>query len=160
MNVIGPSTPGGYTLFCEDIRKENNGKRIYLGVFTGSMLLTGEFPMAIPSLKIVVTYLERPGESEEPVKIRVFLPGARDGDSATEVEIVPAGKRPEPRLNRPSDRPENEKNDPIKKWMKDISISPAVFQHAGEIRVRAYRGNDVIKLGALRVGKKPDPKKV
>lgn len=154
MTVISSGTPGGYTIFCEDVRREHNGKGIYIGVFTGSMSLSGEFPMAIPSLKLVTTYLERPGESDEAVIVRVFLPGTRDNESAVEVEFVPSGKRSEVSESRLLDRPEDEKGDPVRKFRRIIDITPAIFQQPGEIRVRAYRGPDIIKLGALRVQKK------
>jgi hypothetical protein len=155
MTVISPGTPGGYTIFCEDVRKEDNGKSIYIGVYTGAMHLSGEFPAAIPSLKIVTTYMERPGESEDAVIVRVFLPGTRDSGSAVEMEFVPSGKRSEVDVNRPLDRPDDEKGDPVRKFRRVINISPAVFTQPGEVRVRAYRGSDIIKLGALQVQRKP-----
>src|SRR5215469_71646 len=75
MKVVPPSTPTGHTVFCDDIRYEVSGKITLVGVYAGEMGFVGEFPVTLPKLCLRIIYTEKPNESDEPVEVRVYLPG-------------------------------------------------------------------------------------
>jgi uncharacterized protein DUF6941 len=51
-----------YTLVCDDVRQENNGKLIILGLYTPHIVAFG-IPMALPSLSFFQTLeSDRPGQ--------------------------------------------------------------------------------------------------
>jgi hypothetical protein len=149
--IIEPSTPFGSTIICDDVRVENNGKKMYIGVYD-QMYVHADFPVVLPSLYFVVRYAEGLGESEDAVVIKVFLPGSNVNNPAIEALFWPAGPRSglgEEKIIQ--DRPDDEKRDPMRIGTLPLMLSPAVITQEGEIRIRAYRGEDVIKLGAMQV---------
>jgi|GEM_PF-907529 len=143
MAVILPATPYGYTIFCDDIRQEANGKLIYVGVYTSEMIIYGASPMLLPTFVAATTYRERPGESNAPVKIKMFVPGS--DDAATEFDLPVAVMR------STQFGAETEGEDRIYSAIIPIRISPLLLHQDGLIKIRAYRGDDEIRLGALLV---------
>lgn len=75
MKVCAPKTPYGYSIFCDDIREEARGKVSFMGIYSGNMILYAAPPVSLPKLMVAVNYFERPGESDAPVEVRVYLPG-------------------------------------------------------------------------------------
>jgi hypothetical protein len=84
-------TPYGFTIFCDDLRQEANGKVIYIGVYSADMIIYGSPPMLLPTFVAATTYRERPGESDAPVKIKMFLPG--NDAAAVELDLPIATMR-------------------------------------------------------------------
>jgi hypothetical protein len=143
MTVIIPNTPYGYTVFCDDLRQESNGKLIYVGVYMSEMIIFGAPPMLLPTFVAVTTYRERPGESDVPVKIKMFVPGS--DDAAAELELPVAIMR------SAQFSPETEGEDRMYSVLTPIRSSPLEVRQGGLIKIRAYRGDDEIRLGALAV---------
>jgi len=75
MNYLPRVTPFGYTVFCDDIRNEIGGKTTLVGVYAGDLVLQSPLPASIPRLGVSLVYVERPGESDLPLSIRVYMPG-------------------------------------------------------------------------------------
>ena len=146
MSVIQRSSPGGYAMFCDEVRREDNGKFIHLGVYLEEMVITAPaFPVRLPRLSVVVNYYERVGESNDPVRFVVFLPG--EEAPAGEFELTkPEGPIPQP----PADSAED-LGPPLFHMTIVIDIRDPVFKQEGRIRVRALRGDDEIRLGTLGV---------
>src|SRR5215208_1177303 len=86
--VRAPDTYG-YTVFCDDIRQENNNKRIYIGVYQGVMNVFNPPPTNLFKLSLAVHYYEKPGEIE-PVEIVITVPGL---DQPAFRAVVPAEAR-------------------------------------------------------------------
>ena len=143
MTVVIPITPYGYTIFCDDLRQETSGKLIYIGVYTGEMIVFGDPPKLLPTFAAVTTYRERPGESDVPVKIKMFLPGG--DDAAAELDVPVAAMR------SVQFGAETEGEDRMYSAIIPIRISPLLLRQDGLIKIRAYRGDDEIRLGALAV---------
>ncbi|MGB6175239.1 MAG: hypothetical protein WBF43_02615 [Methylocella sp.] len=143
MTVIAPTTPYGYTIFCDDLRQEANGKLIYIGVYTADMIIFGTPPMLLPTFVAAITYRERPGESDVPVKIKMFLPGS--DAAAAELDLPVAVMR------SAQFGAETEGEDRIYSAFVSIRASPLLVRQGGLIKMRAYRGDDEIRLGALAV---------
>jgi hypothetical protein len=139
MTVIRRNTPSGYTIFCDDVRQESNGKLIYIGVYEVKMILE-QIPATLPSFCVVVKYIERHGESDLPVVLKVFLPGYEEPmQSELPLKEIRAAELPEAM------------EDPLLTTSVHIKIAPFVIGVEGMIKVRAYRGEDEIRLGTLHV---------
>lgn len=143
MTVFVPRTPSGYTIFCDDWRQEVTGKFIFIGVYQADIILFGESPQLLPQFAAVVHYLERPGESDLPVKLKMFVPGS-DGP-IVEVELPVAEAR------KSVFNSDDEMEDRVIRIMIPIKVAPLILQLDGLIKVRAYRGDDEIRLGTLKV---------
>jgi|SRR5215213_7230547 len=147
MTLIQRSSPSGYALFCDEVRREDNGKFIHLGVFLSEMVINSPaLPTRLPRLSVVINYYEKVGESTEPVRFVVFLPG----------EEAPAGefilKKPEgPAPPPPPDVEGEAPGDPLMHVALVLDIQDPVFKQEGRVRVRAFRGEDEIRLGTLKV---------
>jgi len=146
-DVVRWPTPYGFTIFCDDIRFEQNGKRSLIGVYTGELIVFGSPPVALPQFAMVVNYFERPGESTEPVEIGIL-----------------ASWRPEPlfkiilpvdemrKIPLPSDP---EADDPVIGGVWNLNIPNLQLPQPGRIKVRARRGESEVRLGSLLVSFRP-----
>lgn len=149
MNHLSPSTPYGYTIFCDDIRQEDNGKLIYIGVYSGVMYAP-QFPITVSALALRIFYFERPNESNEAVELRIYLPGQEEDSPAIKLQLAEDFRKSVPMLEVPAetswDKPET-----FMTGIFHLKLSPMELKEAGLIRVRAIRGENSIKLGSLRV---------
>lgn len=142
--------PYGITVFCDDVREEKLGKRIYIGVYNSELLIDGDFPAFLPTFAFVITYLEPLEDPIEPVIIKIFAPDL-DGGSNILGEITLPDDRPQ--------RPESQIPDGQSEYRAVIipaKVGPLELQGPGYLKVRAYKGGEEIRLGALRVRKMTD----
>lgn len=71
-----------HSIFCDDVRREDNGKHLHIGVYASQMLVR-EFPITLPGLAVVVTSatpIEKPFET---LKIRIL----RDSEEISDGEV-------------------------------------------------------------------------
>lgn len=154
MKSIAPTTPYGYTIFCDDVRLEASGKSIYIGIYRDSLILNTQLPSVLPKFCLVIHYFERPNESKEPVTVHVYLPDDQVGSPTHTAELPIQDARQNPL------EPETPDADPIIGVISHLMFSPLALKSEGRIRVRAYRGDFEIRLGTLgvveRLGKNPN----
>lgn len=144
MSVIRPSTPTGYSMFCDDIRQEDNGKQFLIGLYSSEMLITS-FPTILPSFRVLINYQERMGESRLPVKLVVTAPNGTGNDVPIfEAELA---REDMDKVQAPPDG----NDEPYVSVGINAAFTPFILAHPGRIKVRAYRGEDEIRLGTLRV---------
>lgn len=142
-------TAGGYVLFCDDIRHELHNKTSYMGLYRSELVTFGPFPHNLPKFALSINYIEeREPPSTEPVTVKVYLPGDADGKPSIETELPIEDARKLPIPPAFAKLPPNERRLGI---TFDIILAPLTLQCEGEIRVRAYRGNEEINLGTLIV---------
>jgi len=141
-----PNTPFGYSIFCDDLREEVRNKFTYVGVYNDSLVVDSDFPVTLPRFCIVATYAQRNSDDTRPIKLRVTMPGT-DGP-----EVIVEGAIPETTFTGPDD-PELE--DPITFAAVNILLSPFTIHAPGLILVRAFYGDEEIKLGSLKVVRAP-----
>jgi hypothetical protein len=148
------SKPYGTTIFCDDIRDETTGKKTYVGVYPQDMVVSGPFPALIPQFALAVTYLEPLSMEISPVTIKIFVP-SEDGKGQLAAEIdLP--------LSRESEQ-YNKDHDPLAQFRATLmafKISPLVVVKEGYIKVRAYFGEEEIRLGSMRIRLPHDREKV
>ena len=145
---MNPKTPFGYTVFCDNIREEVGGKHSFMGVYINSLLVHGEFPAALQTFGMAVYYYEAPGESEEPVVLRVFMPGTEGDAAAIETELPVDVTR---KAGLPPDYVAKPGENPLVLTQVMIQMAPLVFKEPGLIKVRAYRGKLEVRLGTLSI---------
>jgi hypothetical protein len=143
MSIITPSLPSGFVIFCDDFRREDNGKLIYIGVYGADMIIPGPLPVLLPTFCAITSYREAPGESAESVTLKMFVPGVEEAAIVAEVPVEQMRNVPLP--------PAMEKSSPSFNAIIPIKISPLIIHQEGLIRVRAYRGDDEIRLGSLPI---------
>lgn len=149
MRSIAPQTPYGYTLFCDDIRQEIGNKVSLIGIYSGELIILGQLPIALPKLALRIVYNERPGESTEPVELRIYLPGDNDDLPSVKASIPLEKIRSEP---IPAGQ---DWTDPVMTATLHTEIAPLQIKQEGFLKVRAYRGDLEIRLGALRISVRP-----
>jgi hypothetical protein len=65
----------GYTIFCDDIRQEVGGKISFVGVYSGTMFVHGEFPVTLPKFAFGISLMQRREILEPNIQVQIFLPG-------------------------------------------------------------------------------------
>ena len=150
MKSTAPTTPFGYTIFCDDVRQETGGKVSHMGVYRGKIFVNTPPPIVLPKFAFVIHYFERPEESTEPVTINVYMPGDSEDAPTVSAELpVKEGRSKAPERDSPD-------SDLMMGMIAHLLIAPFELKSEGRIRVRAYRGDLEIRLGTLSVVTKLD----
>jgi hypothetical protein len=136
--IVYPKLPSGHVIFCDDIRHEVGGKVTFVGVYTGYMYVNGTLPVALPKLCFGIVYRQEV-TAADPVTIKVFVPGYEEPVAETRLD-------PEPQMNLP---PEGEFI--MHEARLFVEAAPVLIREEGRIMVRAYRGDDEIRLGVLTI---------
>jgi hypothetical protein len=157
MSLQTITTPFGFTIFCDDIRNEVDGKMSLIGSYNMVMYVNGDFPAVIPKFSFLINYMERIGDHEGPVTLKVYLP--RDSDETPTVSFEVPGyteaRKSAPRLNLPDGYESPEPADPVLPMRVPVVLAPMIIHEPGIIRVRAECEGRVYKLGALLVRQAP-----
>lgn len=149
MNTIYPATPTGSVIFCDEIRTEITGKTILIGVYNNAMFYVAPFPIVLPKLAMRITYIETPGESTEPVQIKVLLIQGQEQKVLFTHDIPPAERDK-------ADIPEiTEDTRPFLIATFQVELGPMLIQQECRIAVRAYRGDSEYRLGSLFIKHHP-----
>ena len=147
--IINPNLPSGFVTFCDDIRHEVTGKMTLVGVYSGQMIISGTLPITLPQICAVITFrFSPPSEPIKPV-IKIFMSGQDEPLFMMETEITPA----EAEAAVARDVPLYE--DPDRITFGQMVITPQIqgliVKEACTLKVRAYIGDDEIRLGALSI---------
>jgi hypothetical protein len=145
--IVHPSLPGGHVTFCDDIRHEVTGKMTYVGVYNGFMIVGGEMPITIPQ---ICTNIElKLKQSVEPIHpvIKIFKSDEAEPLFTFEADIQPTADPPEtvPPVGMDID---------ALRFMKlsvEGPLQNVVITNSCALKVRAYIGEDEIRLGALQI---------
>jgi len=139
-----------FTIFCDDIRDEVGGKVSFIGVYQSrSMFIHGTFPVTIPKFGFAVHYAQKKEIFVQPNALRIYLPGDDPEKPSIEAEFP----RVEDALK--SQARSSETSTPFIVAMARFVVAPLVINQPGTIKVRAVQGDEMIRLGALRVIQAP-----
>lgn len=147
--IINPSLPSGFVTFCDDIRHEVTGKMTLVGVYGGQMIVGGTLPITLPQICAVITFRFLP--PTEPIKpvIKIFMSGQDDLLFMMETDITPT------QAATAVAEVARAEVDPDRVSFAQIVITPQiqglVIREAGTLKVRAYIGEDEIRLGTLSI---------
>ena len=147
--------PNGFTLFCDDVRTENNGKHILIGVY-GADMVVGQFPFAQPLW--VVTELVIPAKMKlRSHTFRLFRNSDTLIETATQDEQIDKRRTqvhaesesvPWPGQDIPPPGEEVTKTGSLKLIFR---IERVAFEEPCALRARWDIGDQIIKAGSLRV---------
>jgi hypothetical protein len=160
MALIPTPDTYGYTIFCDDIREEAGGKHSFMGTYIGQMIIHVPFPITLPTFAFAVTILQRRRVFDPNVTIWVFLPGdshdepsiqgkfgeAVHGNIAESTAAETAALHPDTHV------PDEDQYLTLGTHMK---FSQIVMKKPGLIKVRAVIGDNMYRLGGLRVSPPP-----
>jgi len=89
------------TIYCDDVRQEVGGKLSLIGVYNGVMYIP-QFPVTLPKLWIVATFVAPKDEPLKSLKFRVFKNNEPLADlDATPEHLQQLSKAPEPVVPMP-----------------------------------------------------------
>ncbi|WP_374284852.1 hypothetical protein [Novosphingobium sp.] len=134
----------GVTIFCDDLRTESTGKHIYIGVYEDGMVVEENFPITLPTFIFAIRLLEPIKEKGRSVNIKVIFD--KDGDES----VIIDSDLPDDRWNV-LDRPDFDKGSEFIGSVFIVKVSPLVIDSEGYLRVRAFRGDQVVKLGSMSI---------
>jgi hypothetical protein len=156
--MIEEETPDvfGYTVFCDDIRQEANGKLIFIGVYQGTMLINADFPQTLSKLSLSLHVIMKTELAKPPIKLRIFVPGDEES-SSVEAEL---GETEEGGLQRAAAENSKALGIPVEDhihtvFFANMSFENFVIKEPGRIRVRVDIDGKRYKLGSLNVAKHP-----
>ncbi len=138
----------GYTIFCDDIRVEHDGKVTLVGSYPGRMYVNGTFPITLPKFAISVVFNQAKDEFVPHLKLLIFLPGDKDeasiqgefGETSDGAILREVGKEPLP--------------DGTGKYIgvtANIVMAPLILKEPGTITVRVLRSDKIYRVGRLAV---------
>ena len=146
LTSIKRQSPFGSVVFCDDIRQEVGNKLSLMGVYFGDLYFPTPFPNSLPKLCASISYMERPGESTEPVKIILLGPTSDEDGPLFENDLPMDEVRA---IKMPTDP---EADDPFCFAQINISIASLLIKKEGRITVWAVRGDMKLRLGSLLIG--------
>jgi hypothetical protein len=146
--VMGASVlPQGFTFFCDDIRPEIGGKITIAGVYTGTMIVASEYPIALPKFCLLIYYQEPVDADWDDLKIAIHMPGQEEPITQT----IPLSQLRGQVRPPPSHLPMPEDAEPQRAWQIPVGFAPFVITQEGYIKVRGHYGDRVLKMGSLAI---------
>ncbi len=133
-------------IYCDDVRDERSGKRIYVGVYKATMFVP-EFPALLPKFCVVLTL--QYSADRAPDKLRFLV--LRDDELIAE-KTLPDGEPKKPFLNKEAEGMDG----PLCNATIQFDFSP--FEVAGPctIKVRAEVDGTMIRTSGLRIRSFPN----
>jgi hypothetical protein len=143
--------PHGFVIFCDDLRQEVGGKVSLMGVYNGFMFTGLPFPTQIARLGIYMNYFE-PAELElTPLSFKVILtPDAEEPVTMIESQLDAPALPPPPAAAHlaPSEKTR-------RSFAQVIILNSIQLAKPSTLKVRAYRGDEEVRLGTLRIESQP-----
>lgn len=143
--------PDGYTIFCDDIRREVGNKCSLMGVYGPEMYVSQPFPIGMARMGFHVIYREDLDAPTKDMTLCIFLPGDPDGTPTYKADIDRSSMKHEP-------PPPN--TDPLtsRRMMSlNVILNPVPLKEEGRIKVRMLVEGEEVKLGTLAVKYKEPP---
>jgi hypothetical protein len=147
----GPEAYGD-TIFCDDIRAEIGGKLTFVGMYTTVMFVYGTFPFVIPKFALRIVYRQRHDSIILPIKFWIFVPG--DSDEKPSIELVipdEAAQQTIDNVMKMAATAQETMQHPYATIFSQMILSPFLIREPGMLKVRAVRGDRLIRLGALLI---------
>lgn len=140
-------TTFGYSLFCDDIRHEINGKISLIGCYSNIMFFHDEFPNILPKF-VVFSNLSLPSNRQFK-KIELFIELEQKGHGTKRIaEMLVKFEDVMPDKNGAFD----DKEETNLQLTSPFLFSPLELKNEGKISTRALiDGEDLIKMGSLLI---------
>ena len=143
---------GSYAIFCDDVRQENNGKLIFVGVYNDDLYFQGPPPWTHRQLSIHVMCRSFEKIPSHPVKFAVRSHSAEGITTLWEAETPREVGEPDA-----ADRLDFEEEvDDFYQYMFGIVLSPFVIKGESRLEVVSIDGDKVRIIDRLRIRGMPD----
>lgn len=145
--IVNPHLPGGFVIFCDDIRHEISGKETIVGKYSNELTVFGASPVVISQICLLVCLRIDPHARPCNGQIKITR-------SDTELPLASFDFNfPSPKEFpiRPTDETEAESKI-FDEAIVFATIGNIVVEKAFRLKVRAFIGQDEIRLGSLRIG--------
>ena len=136
----------GHTIFCDDIRHEVGGKLTLVGIYTGLMYTTAEFPINLGKFCFHIRFYQRNAIFDPNLSIKIFLPGHPYDAPSIDAELQPG-----------AESQQSDDSSDYRMIGANLVFSPFTINAEGQIRVRVLRQGILHRIGSLNVIKKPTP---
>ncbi len=155
METLSAPDAFGHTTFCDDIRMEINGKLTLVGCYSTELHVHSSFPVVIPKLCLAINYWQKKGHLILPVVFWVFLPGDTEEKASIEFGTTEqlTSEMLEQRLEKPQE-PGMEAPE-YSVFSAQVALANLSVPLAGSIKVRARRGDQLLRLGSLIIRGNP-----
>jgi hypothetical protein len=148
MSVLDPPDAYGYTIFCDDIRMEVGNKLTFVGIYSGQFILyVDSLPAALPKFAMSITYRQRHDRVVLPAQFRIFFPWSPD----TPLVIDPPSELAQSTIEGAEALSERSGEVAFVTTTFNFGLSPFSIESPGIIKVRAVRGDDLVRLGGLEI---------
>ncbi|MBA1146399.1 hypothetical protein H0Z60_04935 [Ectothiorhodospiraceae bacterium WFHF3C12] len=141
-------TRHAYTFFCDDVRREDSGKLLFIGVY-GAAMYVESFPFDIRGLAFVISVVTPVSRPFKQLGLQVL----RDDEELVSTEFK------EEQLAQMAEQAEAANDgspDRVTKLQIILHSPPIHFEGPGHIRVRVVTEDGTIPAGALRVEQHPN----
>ena len=150
----------GYTIFCDDIRQEVDGKFFFIGAYGTTMIVHVLFPATLPIFAMGITLLQRRSVFVPNIGLQVFLPGDPDDAPSIQAEIVENTEGAIAAViaaQREALHPDTHglETDRYVISHSYLKFTQLVIKQPGVVKVRAVIGEDTVRLGSMRVSPPP-----
>lgn len=147
----GPPDIFGRVVFCDDIRTEIDGKITLVGCYSADMVFPAPFPALLAKLGLYIQFFEKPDEVSEKLKLEIFFPGDSKDTPSMVSEI------PQIEVLLPKEVSATRDADTRKVTSFNFVLSPVNITQEGYIRVQLSKGEDVYRIGRIKVSSKLNP---
>jgi hypothetical protein len=145
----------GYTIFCDDIRQEVGGKLSFMGAYSGTMIVHLPFPAQLPTFAMGITLLQRASAFVSKVGLRVSLPGDPEDAPSIQAEAADSVESAAAAAVSAEEDASGSAEDGYLSLNAHLKFVQLVIKQPGLIKVRAAIGDNLIRLGSLRVSAPP-----
>lgn len=148
--IINPTLPGGFVTFCDDIRHEVTGKMTLVGTYHSQINVMGNSPVVLAQLCVLIDFRFMPNSLPMSPKISVFRSDEVEPLFTMETQI-PVNE--ETLFEDPLDIEDGSVR--FHQMVVPVQLYGIAVSDSFRLKVRAFVGDDEIRLGSLKVNLVP-----
>jgi len=118
-----------YSIVCDEVRREDNGKLLIIGMYSNSVIIVPSFPAVLPSLTILSVF---EGNRPESMPFRLEIRRLENNQKAAEAQGFA-------NIQQPGE------------GLMPVRFSPMVFQESGSYTAQLEMGGELIPIASLQV---------
>lgn len=149
MKSVGWPRYFGYTLFCDEIRREDSGKFILIGVYDETMILFQPLPYIHKNIATRITYSEAIEEKSHDVEIHII--GPKQSEPTAVYNIDSTAIEDAKSKARASLETTDVDGELRVIFNLNWNTTPFPITAEGRLKVRAYRNGEELKMGTLAI---------
>lgn len=149
MAILDPPDFYGYTIFCDDIRAEAEGKMMFIGVYASYMFIHADFPVTLPKFGFGITFLQKRKVFESNLGIRIFLPQDSDDVPSIQADMKEVAESAIDTSARAMGLEQHDAS--VISLHANLIFAPFTIMQPGPVKVRIARRGDLVRLGTLTI---------